>query len=788
MIRFWTAADTKTVSSTIGKALKALKPNVPPHKFEAFDPQWIPQPEAGEVVMVCGTKPLDVLKKNGIFKKQFTLNKLRESPVKAAKGGWYLTTFDPSICANEPDKADIIAWDIQLALRLLTNGHTKPILGNYEWVGSYQPLIDEIEAIYEETGEPVPVSLDTETMGLHPWYADRSIVCCAFTLHEGTAQCLYTGPGPDPVPVSQNLREQVVWLLTSPKVSLRLANGKYDMIWIAERWGIECTNFKFDTLLVGTLLDENRSNSLKLHAKTMTPLGGYDDELTENYDMGHMEQVPLDVLCTYQGCDTDVTQRVATQMREQLLEDKHLATFYVTILHPAARAFEKIERRGVLVDQEAYAQLGDDLRKEIKTLTDGALELLPNKLRIKFMDKIEDQITKGASPFTPAILQEFYFGPTGLNLKPIETTAKTGAPSTAKSHLKMFMDHPEAGAMTKILEEMGSAQKTLGTYVDGFLKHLRPDGRFHPSYMLFRGGFNDDEDDDSGTVTGRTSCKDPAFQTIPKKTKWAKRLRKCYIAPPGKVILLCDYSQGELRVVACVANEKQMIKAYKDGLDLHAVTGAKLGGATYEEFLSWKNSEDAKLKALFDDFRTRAKAGNFGLLYGMGVNGFIAYAWANYGLKLSQEEAEQIRNDFFTLYPGLTTYHETSRSLAHNWQEVRSPLGRIRHLPMIKSWDKEVVARAERQAINSPIQSCLSDMMLWAIARIEALGDDRIECVGMIHDACMYYVPEHEAKECAAIIQETMASLPLHELGWQPQLHFPADAEAGMTLADLKAL
>src|SRR5690606_18254887 len=110
-----------------------------------------------------------------------------------------------------------------------------------------------------------------------------------------------------------------------------------------------------------------------------------------------------------------------------------------------------------------------------------------------------------------------------------------------------FVHVPEAAAMVKALEEAGSASKTLSTFVDGFLKHLRPDGRFHPSYMLFRGGYNDsgEEEDAAGTVTGRLSCKDPAFQTLPKKTKWAKKLRECYIAPPGQKIVQLDYSQGE---------------------------------------------------------------------------------------------------------------------------------------------------------------------------------------------------------------------------------------------------
>jgi hypothetical protein len=239
--------------------------------------------------------------------------------------------------------------------------------------------------------------------------------------------------------------------------------------------------------------------------------------------------------------------------------------------------------------------------------------------------------------------------------------------------------------------------------VDGFLKHLRPDGRLHPTYFLAHGEYDSHDDDDSGTVTGRLSAKDPAFQTLPKKTVWAKKIRSCFIAPPGKVALSLDYRQGELKVVACVAKEKTMLTAYEKGLDLHAVTGAKLGGVPLEEFLSWKDSADPKTVALFDKYRGSAKPANFGLLYGMGVEGFQAYAWAMYGLKLTYEDAESMRNAFFELYPGLTGYHDMQRQTVRISEAVRSPLGRIRHLPMIRSWDRAIKSKAERQAIN-----CLS--------------------------------------------------------------------------------
>ena len=333
-------------------------------------------------------------------------------------------------------------------------------------------------------------------------------------------------------------------------------------------------------------------------------MGGYDDTFNQTTDKGHMELVPPAKLLPYAGGDTDACLRVSNVLKSELTQDAALTRFYITILHPAARAFEKIERRGVVVDRHKSELLRDELKKTIDEGQKKQLSLLPAKLRIKHRDKISEQLAAGKSPLTPTILKEFFFSPQGLNLKPKEFTPKSTPenpnPSLAKSHLRQFAgDSYEAGLFVEAMTETDSAAKTLSTFVEGFLRHLRPDGRLHPHYMLFQGDReNDEDDDDSGTVTGRLSCKDPAFQTLPKKTKWAKRIRACYPAPPGKKIISCDYSQGELRVVACVAPENTMIQAYKDGLDLHAVTGAKLANVRFTEFLAGKDSDDKALTEL----------------------------------------------------------------------------------------------------------------------------------------------------------------------------------------------
>ncbi len=784
---FWTAAGADVIRKTIGQTLKGMRPDTPEHRFEGINGDVV-VPAAGEIVMVCGNKPLDLLKAAALLPKNRTLNSMREKPFKPkADGGVYMVTFDPQVVNSEPEKRAIIDWDIRLAHRLLTTGSLQPKLGEYTWVNSFAHLIKRIEARYAQTGTPVDVSCDTETMGLHPWYPDKDIIAVGFTADAGEAEWLYTGPHEDPVPPDPDadLPGQIAWLLNSPKVKLRGANLKYDLIWIAEKWGIECSNFKFDTCLVGNLLDESRSNSLNLHAKVMTPLGGYDESLNAKHDKSHMENVPLDELLPYAGGDTDATYRVADALREGLLEDGALARFYVNILHPASRAFEKIERRGVLVDQHEFHLLRDDLKTEIAENRKLALSLMPAKLRHKHREKIEAQLAEGKSPLTPAILKDFFFSPTGLGLKPLMVTAKTQEPSTARAHLRMFHSNDNARAMCGALETLGSAEKTLSTFVEGFLKHLRPDGLLHPSYMLHHGDLHDEDDEESGTTTGRLACKEPAFQTLPKKTKWAKRLRKCYPAPPGKTIVVLDYSQGELRVVACIAPEKTMIDAYEQGLDLHAVTGAKLGGYVFADFQKLKETDPV----LYSLIRDKAKPANFGLLYGMFPEGFQRYCWAQYGLELTLAEATAMHAAFFELYPGLLNYHDDMRSFVKLHEYVRSPLGRVRHLETIRAWDRQVRSKAERQAINSPVQSALTDMMIWAIAEIDReLPEDKFAVVGMIHDALIAYADIGSVAHYAGQAAQIMSSLPLHKFDWHPQLKFPADGEHGPNLAQLSKL
>lgn len=968
MLYIWTSSDAKTIKRVLGPVISQHQI---PHKVIP-EMDTIPALSDGDVLLAMGGKALDPLIKAGVVPKNRTVTSLRSGAITRLVPN-LVVTYDPGITEKEYTYLPEIQWDCQLAIRIHSTGSPQPKIGSYRYVESLHELIEEVEKRYERTKKAVPVASDLETLGLDEYNPEGWIIADSFTIDPGKADVLYFERGETPRPPAPWTAEedmeywellwvQIHWLYTSPKVALRGANFKYDSRWIHRKWDIDVVNLKMDTFLVGALLDENRSNSLKLHAKVYTELGGYEDDMKGKYDMGRLDLVPKAELLPYVGGDTDSTLQVSHVFKDELFKDRALTHFYVNLLHPSSKVFEKMERTGIVVDIPYYKALESELEVEMARLDKEMKALIPRKLALKYQDNFS--LTR------PALLREYLFTPAGLNLKPSVFTAKANEASTAIDHLLTFEDNPAAMAFINLLKESNSASKTLSTFVRGFMKHLRSDGRFHPAYRLARGGF-DGGSKDEGTVTGRTSATDPAVQclvgdslintnrglvtiedliakfedgaaytvmthtgewnrvvgtyrnglqpvfkittnngntltctgnhpwltsagfvkasklrlghkvfttrsgdscalrpgllapseppaevkkhpsamdhwwwrdsdaplsdrvesgssqqdalvaglsgfvlsainciqyiglretfditienahsfianncvvhnTIPKHTKWTKKLRRVYVPPPGKTILQIDYSQGELKIAACLAEEPTMLQSYLNGIDLHAVTAAQLNGYSMDEFMLLPDE-------VRDDLRSGGKAGNFGLIYGMQAAGFQSYAWNSYGVKMTEPEAVVKREAFFALYAELLKWHEGYKNIARRTGQIRSPLGRIRHLPLINSSNREARSQAERQAVNSPVQATLSDMMQLAMILIdrEYGAKNDVEMFLMTHDSCAFYVPAEDATIWAKRLKGIMDNLPLREMfGWDHQLPFTTDAEVSLPDAD----
>jgi DNA polymerase I-like protein with 3'-5' exonuclease and polymerase domains len=808
VLTFWTDADSTTFRDVVHDSLAGLEPKIPVRKYGYTEGECL-FPEPGEVVVAMGTGPLKELQKAGQAPKNKGLGALRETtiaykvsppdeqgqPSPPSYGHW-MFSYSPNSVFVEAENRSLVRWDARLAHRFVTTGSLEPELGHYEWTDTFKWIRAFVEEKFKETGKPVSVALDLETMGLVPFFEDKKIVTIQMSVHPGTADIvdLRDDSWNDPKEWGR-LMDEVRWVLTSEMVALTGANLKFDILWMWVKWGLRPTNFKMDTCIVGSLLDEERSNSLKQHAKDYTKMGGYELALhrwlKENkLTMDDMAKVPKEQHLIYSAPDADVTLQVNIAERKELKLQRGLQRFYVKLLHPAVRAFEAIEYRGLVVDLKAFNELEKELLAEQTRLETACIGMLPARLRAKYAGT--------GDMLRAAVLKEFFFGEAGMNLEPILRTAITKEPKTDKAHFMMFRDHPVAGPFILLYTELNSVRKMLSTYVYGFLNHLRPDGRFHPTYMLFAGSAFEGDDDDGGTDTGRSSAIAPAVQTIPKHNKWAKKIRKCYPAPPGYVFFQADFSQGELRLAACAANDETMIDAYRTGKDLHCVTGAQLAGLEFDDFMAQdpgiKPNEmtKAQLQAyeLYVKFRQRAKPANFGLLYGMQAEGFRAYAYVTTDGKmdLSLEEAEQVRRAFFDLYNRLEPWHNEVIAEATQNLFIENPLGRIAHLPLIQSKIWKVKSKMERKAINSPIQSTLSDLCVWSISFLEErYADEGLWIAGMTHDSIYGYYPEKGGQALwANRIVEAMETLPYREVfDWHPQLDFPADFEDGPNMAEL---
>lgn len=713
-------------------------------------------PEYGPV-LVLGNKPLYLLQKKGIVAKKRTIQSFHDKIVEYNAVPFLITYHPQDIEKNYEAKFSIICA-IKQAQRYINTGIFDPAPIQTEWVSTLGPFIQQM-------GEWV--SLDLETQGLDPFNPENYIICLTLSSKGYTCGVYINGS------LSSLIFKELRALLLMSTVKLQGANLKYDLLWLKVKYGLECTNFTFDTTLVGSLLDENRSNSLKMHGALFTPYGGWD--LTS--DKSQMSEVPKDKLLVYGSYDVFVQELVAERFRKDLKEEElHIRknhkqygpmNFYQKLLHPVARVFEKIEYRGIEVDLEYLNSLKTQVEKEVEQESQQALSLVPKALQRKYKDNLS--VTRAV------LLENFLFTDQGLNLKPLVVTKKSGKPSTSyDDHLYKFKDDSKAGEFLKHLKRYSELQKILSTYIDGFKVHIRSDGKFHPSVILHRGEFQGGKS--GGTVSGRIGWSNPSMMVIPSHTPDADRIRRMFIAPPGYIIVGADLSQAELRLVAHTTQDPIMMQAFKDGKDLHKVTAYNTLKITEQEFYELPIEQQKH-------YRQVAKSQNFGLVYVMGSFGLQSYAEKSYGVVFSLEDAEKYYDSFHNTYKKIKPWHKQCIKLAYEYGYRVSLLGRVRHLPQIYSADKQTQKRAERRAINSTIQGDASDMNLLAVSEISK--DRKILPFCTIHDSIYSYVPESYIDVAAKKIKETMEHLPLEQFGCILDVPIVVDIKVGNNLGDL---
>jgi DNA polymerase-1 len=479
-------------------------------------------------------------------------------------------------------------------------------------------------------------------------------------------------------------------------------NGKFDVRWLRSK-GVNAY-LTFDTMLAAHLIDENRLKGLKPLSQIMLDADAYavGDELDNAPEM------PLRELAIYNGKDTDYTLRLYHIIREELMKDPRALRLFLLLMMPASNALVDVEMRGIALDMKRLHERMSMCAGNMEKLRRFMLKYVPPDKRDKF------------NPGSHPQVQAWVF--TDLGFQPIKLSPKTGNPSADKDTLSQIKDqHPGLEALSR----WRKWQKWLG-YLKAWA-HYQQDGIVYPTYGP------------SATVTGRLNSVRPNIQQVPREDF----MRSIFRARPGWRLLLADYKTIELRVAAMLADERRMLRMFETGKDIHTYMASQITGKL--------ESEVTKME------RYRAKPANFGFLYGMGAPKFVKYARTDYDVIFTEDEAFSVRKKYFDSFPALRPWHDRQRRLVRRYGQVTSPFGRVRHLPDIYSDDEGVQSDAERQAINFPVQTTATDIMLASLIHLNDMLDEN-ECriIMTVHDSIGFEVRKNLVDEYAPVIKREM--------------------------------
>jgi DNA polymerase I len=582
------------------------------------------------------------------------------------------------------------------------------------------------------------VAIDTETTTLDPMQATLCGVSLAVAANEacyvplahrvgGEKGSLFAGNlAPDQIPEPEAIA--ALKPLLEDRGVLKIGqNLKFDWQIFGLR-GVELGPYD-DTMLMSYVLDAGRSD----HG--LDPLSNrYFDHTTIDYNevtkVGKsrisFEAVEITKAAEYAAEDADVTLRLWHVLKPRLVGEG-MTSVYETLERPLLAVLGRMERRGIAIDPKVlsrmsgeFAQRAGALEAEIKELAGGPL-----------------------NPGSTKQVSDFLFGKLGLEGG---KKTKTGAWSTSASVLD---DLAEAGhELPQRILDWRQITKLKSTYTDALPGFVNPTThRVHTSYAL------------ASTTTGRLSSSEPNLQNIPIRTEEGRKIRRAFIADPGTKLVSADYSQIELRLLAEIANIPTLKQAFRDGLDIHAMTASEMFGVP--------------VKDMPPDVRRRAKAINFGIIYGIS-----AFGLANQ-LGIAREEAGAYIRKYFERFPGIRAYMDETKAFCKQNGYVLTLFGRKCHYPDIVNSNPSIRAFNERAAINARLQGTAADIIRRAMIRMEiALQRHRLNArmLLQVHDELIFEVPDDEVEKTMPVVKTVMEEAPLPAVALSVPLHVDARA------------
>ncbi|WP_333796752.1 DNA polymerase I [Rheinheimera sp.] len=564
------------------------------------------------------------------------------------------------------------------------------------------------------------VAFDTETTSLD--YMQAELVGMSFAVAPGQAYYLPLGHdyigAPLQLPRTEVLQKLKGWLENPDKAKVG-QNLKYDMSVLA-RYNISLRGVAFDTMLESYVLNSvaSRHDMDSLAQKYLNHQTiSFEDIAGKGAKQLTFNQIELEKAAEYAAEDADVTLQLHQQLWPQLQAEGRLAQVLQQIEIPLLSVLSRMERTGVLIDAALLQQQSEFLANRIGELEQQAHNLAGKTFNLS----------------SPKQLQEILFTEQGL---PVLKKTPTGIPSTAEEVLTELAHDYE---LPRVIIEHRTLAKLKSTYTDKLPQSVNPvTGRVHTSYHQ------------AVAATGRLSSTEPNLQNIPIRTEEGRRIRQAFIAAPGKRILAVDYSQIELRIMAHLSQDKALLDAFAQGLDIHRATAAEVFAVPLNEVTT--------------EQRRRAKAVNFGLIYGMSAFGLARQ------LDISRSEAQHYVDTYFARFPGVLAYMENTRAQAHQAGYVETLFGRRLYLPEINSKNMARKKGAERAAINAPMQGTAADIIKNAMLAVDhwlqQQDQSKISMIMQVHDELVFEVdagllPEFQQQIVSLMQQAAKLDVPL---------------------------
>jgi len=590
----------------------------------------------------------------------------------------------------------------------------------------YHTVLDKAEflTLVERLKAAPRFAVDTETTSLD--YRLARIVGISFAMQAGEA--FYIPIGHDYMGAPEQLDAQFVLdtlkpILENPAIGKIGQHMKYDAH-VFNNHGISLAGWAFDTMLASYVLnptatrhgmDDLAQYYLDYTTTTFEQIAGKGaKQLTFN-------QIELEKAAPYAAEDADITWRLYEHFSKELAKIPKLERLLLDVEMPAAQVLYEMENNGIRLDIPFLAELGQRFGAQILTLEGQAIELAGQPFNVS----------------SPKQLGEILFDKLGI--KGGKKTA-SGQYATGEAILEKI-DHP----IIATILEYRSLSKLKSTYTDSLIAQSDPaTQRVHTSYHQ------------AIAATGRLSSTDPNLQNIPIRGEVGRQIRQAFIAPKGRIILAADYSQIELRLMAHFSQDEALLKAFRDGRDIHQATAAEVMGIALEDVTS--------------DQRRQAKAINFGLLYGMSAFGLTKQ------MNLSLAEAQEYIKLYFSRYPSVHNYMENTRALAVEQGYVETVLGRRLYMVNIRADNTKLRQAAERAAINAPLQGSAADIIKLAMISVDqALPKEHAKMLLQVHDELVFEVDEDKADEVTALLKKLMPAV----LQGRADIAVPLEIEVG---------